>query len=56
MAEEPTIFVTRAELEAMIRQEKEKASSTVACLSLKPPYPASIVVTPYPVWYTTQIL
>lgn len=39
MAKEPTIFVTRAEVEALVRREKEKASLATTCLSLRPLYP-----------------
>lgn len=38
MTEEPTVFVTLAKVEALVRQEKEKASSSTSCLSLRQPY------------------
>lgn len=34
--EEPTIFVTRAKVEALVRQEKERTSSATAYLTLRP--------------------
>lgn len=37
---------------ALVRQEKEKMSSAATCLSLRPPYLASIAMKPYPVGYT----
>lgn len=49
--EDRTIFVTKAEVAALVRQEKEKVSSTTTCLSLRPPYPASIATKPYLVGY-----
>lgn len=51
VAKEPTIFDTRAEVEALVLREKEKTSSTTACLNLRPPYLALIATTPYPVGY-----
>lgn len=47
--EDRTAFVTKAEVAALVRQEKERMSSTVACLNLRPPYPASITMKLYPV-------
>lgn len=38
LAEEPIVFMTRVEVDAILRGEKEKASSTATCLNLKPPY------------------
>lgn len=49
--EDRTIFVTKAEVAALVCQEKEKMSLAVTCLSLKPPYPASIATKPYSVGY-----
>lgn len=33
--EDRTIFVTKAEIAALVRQEKKNVSSAVTCLSLK---------------------
>lgn len=51
MVEEPTIFFIRAEVEAPVQPQKAKASSTTVCLSLRPPYLASITAKPYLVGY-----
>lgn len=50
--EEQTIFVTKAKVATLVRQEKEKVSSVTRCLSLKLPYLASVVTKPYPMGYT----
>lgn len=50
--EDRTIFVTKAEVAALVRQEKEKVSLIVTCLSLKPQYPTSIAMKPYLAGYT----
>lgn len=47
-----TIFVTKAEVAALVRQEKERMSFVATCLSLKPPHPTSIAMKQYPVGYT----
>lgn len=52
IGEEPKIFITRAEIEALVQREKEGASSIAACLHLKPPYPASIAAKQYLAEYT----
>lgn len=39
LVEEPTVFMTRAKVKAVLRREKEKASLIIACLNLKPSYP-----------------
>lgn len=44
--------MTRAEVEAMLQREKEKASLTAVCLNIRPPYPAKIVTKPYPLGYS----
>lgn len=54
VAEEPMVFVTRAEVEALVQREKERASSTAACLSFRPLYPTSIASISYHVGYTVQ--
>lgn len=41
-AEETVAFMTRLEVEAMLPEEKEKASSSVIRIYLKPPYPAKL--------------
>lgn len=46
MVEEPTIFVTRVEVDALARRQKEKASSPAVCLSLGPPYLVSTATKP----------
>lgn len=48
LVEEPTVFKTRAEVESMLKKEKEKASVTSACIDLNPPYPVEIAAKPYP--------
>lgn len=50
--EDQTIFVTKAEVVALVQQDKGRVSSATTCLSLRPPYPASIAAKPYPVGYT----
>lgn len=40
--------MTRAEVETMLKREKEKASSTIGCLVLKPLNPTEIAAKPYP--------
>lgn len=52
ITDEPIIFVAKAEGRALVRRENKRAFSTAACLSLRPPYPASIAAKPYPVGYT----
>lgn len=52
IAEEYTVFVTKADVEALVRREKERNSSAGTYLSLRPLYPASIAAKPYPVGYT----
>lgn len=49
--EDRTIFVTKAEVAALVHQEKEKMSLAATCLSQRPPYPTSIATKPYPVGY-----
>lgn len=41
--------MTRSEVEAMLRSEKEKASVLSTYLGLKPLYAAEVVANPYPV-------
>lgn len=41
--EEPTIFMTRLEVEAMLRKDKERY------MGLKPPYIAGVATKPHPV-------
>lgn len=52
LAEELTVFMTRVEVETVLRREKEKASSTTAYLNLKPSSPAEIVAKPYRLGYS----
>lgn len=42
MAEEPTVFMTCLDIQAMLRRKKEKASISLVCLDLKPPYLAEV--------------
>lgn len=46
-----TIFITKAEVVALFREEKEKIFSAATCLSLRLSYPASIAMKPYQVEY-----
>lgn len=46
LAKEHKIFVTKAEVEALVRHEKKKVFSTAMFLILKQPYPASIIAKP----------
>lgn len=48
LAKESTVFLTHAEVEAMFKKEKEKASVTSAYL---PPYSAEVAAKPYPTGY-----
>lgn len=41
LVEEPTVFMARAKVQALLRREKEK-DSTVTCLNLRPPYSTEI--------------
>lgn len=41
------IFVTRAEVEALLRHEKERVSLTATCLNVKPPYLPVTVAKPH---------
>lgn len=50
--EDRTAFVTKVEVAALVCQEKEKISSTVAGLNLRPLFPVSITMKPYPAGYT----
>lgn len=43
---------TRAEVEGMLRKEKERASTTITCLDFKVPYSAEIIVKAYPSGYS----
>lgn len=47
MAEEPLVFMTRSDVEATLRKEKEKATASLISLDMKPPYPSEIVAIPY---------
>lgn len=38
MVEMATIFMTGLEIDAMLRRENNKASVSLVCLDLKPPY------------------
>lgn len=49
VAHEPTVFMTKAEVEAMLKKEKEKA--TASFIDLKPPYFAEVIVKRYPSKY-----
>lgn len=54
-AKEDTIFVKKAEVEALVQREKEKVSSAATYLSLTLPYVDSIAIKPYPMGYTLPI-
>lgn len=54
MAEEPTVFMTRSKVDAMLRREKEKRSISTFCMYLKPPYATEVATKPYLVAYVTQ--
>lgn len=47
VAEELTIFMTRLEVEAILRQ-KEKASTSSVCVDFKPPFSIEVAIKPYP--------
>lgn len=51
--EEPIVFITRYEVEAMLKGEKEKASILSICLDLKPTYTVEVAVKLYPFEYIT---
>lgn len=53
--EELTVFFTRAEVETTFKREKEKASSTIACLVLKSLYLTGIAAKPYPLGYSVPM-
>lgn len=44
--EEPTIFMIILEIETVLRREKEKASISLICMDLKPPYSVEVVSRP----------
>lgn len=46
--DEPTVFMTRVDIKAMLRCDKKNASLSIACLNLKPLYLAEIATKPYP--------
>lgn len=50
--EEPTIFMTRSEVETMLTREKEKPLVCSILINLKPPYAAEIAAKPYSMGYT----
>lgn len=43
ISKEPTTFMTRAEVKAILRREKEKASAFVFSLDLNPLYPLEVL-------------
>lgn len=49
MAEKPTVFMTRAKLEVMLKKGKEKAF--MSFIDVKPPYSVDVAVKPYPSKY-----
>lgn len=55
MAEEPTIFMTYLDVEAMLKREKEKASEVSSSLELRPPYSAEVASKPYPTEYIVSM-
>lgn len=48
--EEPA-FMTRVEVEVMLKKEQEKASASTISLALKPPCLVEVVAKPYPTGY-----
>lgn len=48
--------MTRSEVEAMLRKQKEKASPSSVYLDLKPLYLVEVATKPVPLGYTVQIL
>lgn len=42
------VFMLRYKVEVIVRKEKEKASVSVICRDLKPPYSIKIAVKSYP--------
>lgn len=52
--EQPVAFMTRFNAEAMLKNEKEKASVSSIYLDLKTPYVAEVAAKPYPVGYITS--
>lgn len=42
MSKEPVAFMKRAEVEIMLKKEKEMASASTFGLDIKPPYPVEI--------------
>lgn len=53
---EPMVFITRFEVEAMLRREKEQASISSIRLDLKPPYDTKISAKLYRMEYITRQL
>lgn len=43
--------MTKSEVKTMLKKEKEKASTSIISLNLKPPYPTGIATKPYPITY-----
>lgn len=48
--------MTRSEVEAMLRKQKEKASASSVYLDLKPLHLVEVATNPVPLGYTVQIL
>lgn len=49
VVEERTVLMTRSEVEAILRKEKEKDHVSLICLGLNPPYAVEVATKPYPV-------
>lgn len=51
--EEPTVFMTRSEVEVILRREKKKGPISLIFLVLKRPYAVKVAAKPYSVGYVT---
>lgn len=54
VAEEPTVFMTRSKVDAMLRRDKEKRPVSTICMYLKSPYVAKVATKLYSVTYVIQ--
>lgn len=48
VVEDPTMSITRVEIEARLKKEKKKASTSLVPLNQKPPYLDEVAAKPYP--------
>lgn len=51
LAEEPSQYFTKAEVEAMLKKERERAATAPTVLDLKPPYPEKVLEKDFPAEY-----